>query len=404
MLATHRFNRFNLSFGIGYDFVNEIRDSYFHFAYPFLLNMPGYKVQVTMRSPLGGKPMMLSDDERARNLSLLQFISAATAERGMDFQLGLWTHAWNFDAAPNATHRITGLTAATHAEYCRDALHALLTACPAIAGVTLRTHGESGVPEQSYPFWKTVFAGITAAGRKIEIDQHAKGIDAEMIGLAQATGMPAAVSPKYWAEHMGLPYHQAAIRPLEMPKPVSPAANGAKTAGALMALSNGSRNFLRYGYGDLLREDRKYAVLHRIWPGTQRFLLWGDPLMADAYGRASDFAGSDGVEWMEPLSFKGRKGSGIAGGRTGYTGVISPSARDWEKYLYTYRVWGRGTIIPTQAPTRANAICEACSVPRRIPPRPRSRFPAESCQPSRLRTCRQPQMQTTGRRFTPTSP
>ncbi len=42
MLATHRFNRLNLSFGIGYDFVNEIRDSYFHFAYPFFLNVPGY--------------------------------------------------------------------------------------------------------------------------------------------------------------------------------------------------------------------------------------------------------------------------------------------------------------------------------------------------------------------------
>jgi hypothetical protein len=346
MLAIHRFNRFNLSFGIGYDFVNEIRDSYLHFAYPFLLNVPGYNVQVTMAAPLGGKPILLTDDERARNLSLLQFISAATAERGMDFQLGLWTHAWNFDAAPNASHRITGLTTATHAEYCRDALHALLTACPAITGVTLRTHGESGVPEQSYPFWKTVFSGITAAGRKIEIDQHAKGIDAEMIGLAQATGMPTAVSPKYWAEHMGLPYHQAAIRPLEMPKPVSPATPGAKGTGALMALSNGSRNFLRYGYGDLLREDRKHAVLHRIWPGTQRLLLWGDPLMAAAYGRASSFSGSDGVEWMEPLSFKGRKGSGIAGGRNGYAGITSPSARDWEKYLYTYRVWGRGIYNP----------------------------------------------------------
>ena len=42
MLATHRFNRLNLSFGIGYDFVNEIRDSYLHFAYPFLLAVPGY--------------------------------------------------------------------------------------------------------------------------------------------------------------------------------------------------------------------------------------------------------------------------------------------------------------------------------------------------------------------------
>jgi hypothetical protein len=341
MLATHRFNRFNLSFGIGYDFVNEIRDSYFHFAYPFLLNIPGYDVQVTIAPAMGGKPDRLTDDERARNLGLLQFISAAAVERGIEFQLGLWTHAWNFDAAPNATHRITGLTPATHAQYCRDALQSLLVVCPAISGVTMRTHGESGVPEESYPFWKTVFSGIAGAGRKIEIDQHAKGIDAEMIGLAQATGMPTAVSPKYWAEHMGLPYHQAAIRPNEMPKAAAPDAKG-----ALMALSNGSRNFLRYGYGDLLRDDRKYAVLHRIWPGTQRLLLWGDPLMAAAYGRASSFSGSDGVEWMEPLSFKGRKGSGLAGGRDGYAGVATSTVRDWEKYLYTYRVWGRGIYNP----------------------------------------------------------
>ena len=45
-----------------------------------------------------------------------------------------------------------------------------------------------------------------------------------------------------------------------------------------MRLSAGSRSFLRYGYGDLLREDRKWGVLHRIWPGTQRLLLWGDPV------------------------------------------------------------------------------------------------------------------------------
>ena len=342
MLATHRFNRLNLSFGIGYDFVNEIRDSYFHFAYPFFLNVPGYPVQVSIAKRFGEKPVLLTDKERERNLSLLQYISAAAAQRGLDFQLGLWTHAWNFDEAPNATHRIHGLTKATHAPYCRDALHALLEACPAITGVTLRTHGESGVPEQSYAFWKTVFSGITAVGRKIEIDQHAKGIDAEMIALAEATGMPTTVSPKFWAEHRGLPYHQASIRPNEMPKAAAPDAKG-----ALMSLSSGSRNFMRYGYGDLLRETRRYSVLHRIWPGTQRLLLSGDPLLAAAYGRASGFSGSAGVEWMEPLSFKGRKGSGLAGGRESYAGVTELIVRDWEKYEYTYRAWGRGIYNPS---------------------------------------------------------
>ena len=61
--------------------------------------------------------------------------------------------------------------------YCRDALRTLLQACPAISGVTFRVHGESGVAEGSYDFWKTVFDGVARCGRKVEIDMHAKGID-----------------------------------------------------------------------------------------------------------------------------------------------------------------------------------------------------------------------------------
>jgi hypothetical protein len=32
-----------------------------------------------------------------------------------------------------------------------------------------------------------------------------------------------------------------------------------------MNLSAGSRSFTRYGYGDLLKENRKYDVVYRIW-------------------------------------------------------------------------------------------------------------------------------------------
>src|SRR5207248_10081289 len=131
---------------------------------------------------------------------------------------------------------------------------------------TFRIHGESGVAEGSYDFWKTVFDGVAQCGRAVEIDMHAKGIDQPMIDMALATGMPVKVSPKSWAEHMGLPYHQAAIRPTEMPKA------GGREDG-FFSRSSGSRSFLRYGYGDLLSEDRRYDVLHRMWPGTQRLLL-----------------------------------------------------------------------------------------------------------------------------------
>jgi hypothetical protein len=331
LLAAQRFNRFTLTLGIGYDFPRNISDCYFHFAYPFLLSVRGYNVRAT------GLP----DAERDRNLEMLRYISDETAARGLQFQLGLWTHAYEWTDSPKANFTIVGLTPENHGAYCRDALLKLLEACPAITGITFRIHGESGVAEGSYDFWKTVFDGIVRCGRRIEIDMHAKGMDDRMIEVALATGMPVTISPKYWAEHMGLPYHQAAIRELEMPRP----------AEGFFALSSGSRRFLRYGYGDLLREDRRYGILYRIWPGTQRVLLWGDPAMAAGYGRESHFCGSDGVEICEPLSFKGRKGSGLPGGRNAYAdGSLTPAGGDWEKYLYSYRVWGRLLYNPDAEP------------------------------------------------------
>jgi hypothetical protein len=333
MLAAQRFNRFNLSFGIGYDFLRNVTDAYFLFAYPFLLDVPGYRVRVPQ----------LPNSERDRNLEMLKFISEQTVARGIEFQLGIWMHGYEWINSPNPNYTVEGLTADTHGPYCRDAVRALLKACPAISGVTFRIHGESGVEEGSYQFWKTVFEGVATCGRRVEIDMHAKGMDQTMMDTAVATGLPIKISPKYWAEHFGMPYHQADIREVERPKP------GREGTG-LMKLSSGSRSFLRYGYGDLLREDRKWGVLHRIWPGTQRLLLWGDPLTAAAHSRAFRFCGSDGVEIMEPLSFKGRRGSGIAGNRTGYADASLTPRWDWEKYEYGHRIWGRLLYNPDASP------------------------------------------------------
>ncbi|MEP7109311.1 MAG: hypothetical protein ABI760_15060 [Ferruginibacter sp.] len=333
MLAGQRFNRFSLSFGIGYDFLQDVTDGYFVFAYPFLVSVPGYGVRVPQ----------LPDAERDSNLEMLKFISEQTVVRGMQFQLGLWMHGYEWLNSPHPNYTIEGLTKENHGPYCRDAVSTLLKACPAISGVTFRVHGESGVNEGSYDFWKMVFEGVAGCGRKVEIDMHSKGMDQAMIDLATGSGMPVVISPKYWAEHMGMPYHQADIRELEVPQP------GQKTS-VLMNLSTGSRSFTRYGYGDLLKENRPYKVLHRIWPGTQRLLLWGDPVTAAAHARAFGFCGSAGVELMEPLSFKGRRGSGIAGDRCGYADTSLKPRWDWEKYLYTLRIFGRMQYNPDTDP------------------------------------------------------
>ncbi|HEX3719012.1 MAG TPA: hypothetical protein VH595_13675 [Verrucomicrobiae bacterium] len=334
MLAAQRFNRFNLALGIGYDGSSGLRDGYFYFAYPFLVQVPGYDVKVAR----------FSDEERAANLETLKFISDEAALRGLHFQLGIWTHGYKWTDGPRVNYVIEGLTDDRQAEYSRDALQAVLEACLAIKGVTIRIHGESGVPEGNYDFWKTVFDGMVRTGRPLELDMHAKGMDQKTIEVALATGLPVTISPKFWGEHTGLPYMQAAIRNLEMP------ARNAQDKG-FFSLSSGSRSFLRYSYGDLLAEGRKYQVLHRVWPGTQRILLWGDPAMAAALGRNWSFCGTDGFELMEPLSFKGRRASGLPGGRDGYAdATLSTGGSGWEKFLYTYRMWGRLGYNPDAKP------------------------------------------------------
>ena len=214
LLVASRFNRFNFTFGIGYDFPRGVTGDYFHFPYPYLVNVPGYDVQVVRLGSETGEQNLapFTVDEREKNLQMLRFIASETGARGLHFQLGLWTHAYEWADSPHAHHRIEGLTPQNHAAYCRDALAILLKECPQIQGLTLRVHGESGIPEGSYPFWKTLFEAISGSGRTIEIDMHAKGVDQTMIDIATATGMPVKLGAKYSAEHQSLGYNQADIR------------------------------------------------------------------------------------------------------------------------------------------------------------------------------------------------
>jgi len=362
MLAAQRFNRLHLGFGLGYDLLANVADSYFLFLYPFLLAVPGYNARVTN----------LSDAERDRNLDTLRFVGEQAVAHGLDFQLGIWMHGYELHDSPNAKYLIEGLTPETHAAYCRDALTAVLKAVPAVSSVALRIHGESGVAEGSYDFWKTVFDGVARCGRKVEIDLHAKGSDAAMIENALASGMPVNLAPKFSAEHLGMPYHQAAIRELEMPV-------AGKSGEGLMALSAGARSFTRYGYADLLRDDRKYTVRHRVWAGTQRVLISGNAGTAAAYARAFQFCGSTGADLMEPLSFRGRRGTSVTGSpRSGYVQARLEPKYDWEKYANWYRTFGRAMYNPDGDPevfhrafgsdTKARALEAALANASRILP------------------------------------
>ena len=149
-LVAARFNRFCLAYGLEYDFPRGVTDDYLHLPYPYLVDVPGYEgVRVMQLADPEGKalavPVAVGKEERDKNFEMLRFISAEKGARGMHFQLGIWTHAYEWTASPHAYHHIEGLTAETHAAYCRDALAIILKECPEIQGLTMRVHGESGI-------------------------------------------------------------------------------------------------------------------------------------------------------------------------------------------------------------------------------------------------------------------
>lgn len=338
MVVAQRFNRVNLMVGLGYNFPWGITDPYLYFAYPFLVDVPGSGVRVPQ----------LPDEERERNLAALRSISDMAVARGLDFRFGMWTHAFEWFESDDAPYTIEGLDAHGHARYCGEAVRVLLDACPSIGGLTLRTHGESGVPERSWAFWKVVFDGIATTGRPVEVDLHAKGLDQETLDLAIATGLPLTVSPKFSAEHLGLPSHQAAMR--EQDRPPTPHDRETEGKASFMNVCEGTRPFTRYSYGDFLREDRAYDVIFRVWPGTQRVLLWGDPAMAAGLGRHASIAGSTGLEWCEPLSLEGREGTAGDAPRSGLADATLSTPDDWGVHASTFRLIGRALYDPTSPP------------------------------------------------------
>ena len=252
-------------------------------------------------------------------------------------------------SSPRANYVIEGLSSATRPAYCRAALTAVLKACPAINGVTLRIHGESGVAEGSYDFWQSVFDGVVQCGRRVEIDLHAKGVDDKMIvNLALPNNRAA---DQYFTRNTGLntwdwdicrrPFARWRCRRV-MNETVASFRSALDRAGfSVTATATCSPRIAAM------------ACCTGVWPGTlQRLLLWGNPSMAADYGRSSaSFCGSLGVEWFEPLSFKGRKGSGLPGGRDAYAdSSLQTDSPDFEKHLYSYRVWGRHIYDPACDP------------------------------------------------------
>ena len=219
----------------------------------------------------------------------------------MRFQLGLWNHAYDYGRDSVHRYPITGINPENHAAYCGAGIAQLLTECPDIDGLTFRVHYEGGIPDERHEvFWRR-----SSKGRR------------PSAGLWRSTCMPRASIRR---SGRGGPAHAVTgavgevlgrARRVALPPGVDQGAEAAKPIPAgheMKGITEFSRRFTRYGYGDFLREDRSVDLMFRVWPGTQKLLLWGDPAIAAGYGRLATFGGSRGVDICEPLFFKGRKG------------------------------------------------------------------------------------------------
>ena len=242
--------------------------SYLAPPFPFLVRVPGYEHVVTP----GYAP-----SDRRRHLAAVRRISRRAAERGIRFVFGVWLH----HAHEYGASQVRGLVYEDLFDYCPRALACLLDACPGIRGMQFRMNREAGIEEDDQVRF---FTGMLAAAHRVRpdlsIDLRAKGIRQGSIDAARGLGFDVVVSTKFWTEHMGLPFFLTRTNPIDTNR--------------------------RYGYWDLLRHDRNYQMLYRLWTvGSNKVLLWGDVEHTRRFVETCRTGEGIGFEICAPLSNKG---------------------------------------------------------------------------------------------------
>ena len=306
MLAACRYNNFTLTFGHQTNYMNPV--------YAWLVHVNQYpKVRVKG----------VTDDDRRRNLRMLERISRLAWEHGLDFTLGVWTQQPVEKYGPSDVENFpTGHRAG---DYCAQALSQVLTACPMIDTVQFRMNAEAGIAEdEQNEYFRQQFRGVLMCTRPVKMDLRFKGLRPQTIADAVATGRDVTVSTKFWCEHMGLPFHPT--------------------------IEDDRYRESRYGYGAMLYKPRNFRVVYRMWTvGSQRLLLWGDPEYAARFARSCTLGGGEGFEVFAPLSNKG------FGNEPGEWDILvdqrlSHFKHEYERYWCFYQVFGRAGYNPKTSP------------------------------------------------------
>ncbi len=313
MMANNRLNMLEVGFG----FENG---GFLAPAYPYFFNVESFP-NVRMGD--------ITPRQQKKNLDAFNRLIQMCHDRGIGFRVGFWDHIYrggtqgNQDIPDQVNSQVQGVTADNMIAYTKVALAKFIDLVPHLDGILFRAHDESGLKKgEQMNFWKGIFDMLREKAPNLVVDLHAKEVSDSIVHEGQDRGLTIRMSTKYWMEQMGLPFHPTHTNRIT------------------------DNSYRRHSYGDMLSYNEHYKVFYRIWGGTTRILLWGDPEYAKRFAASTHIHDGAGFGVNEPLTTKMHKQPHDAKP----FGLLKPKYRyydyEFERYWHFYQVFGRTGYNP----------------------------------------------------------
>lgn len=308
MMANDRLNMLEVGFG----FENG---GFLAPAYPYFFNVESFP-NIRMGD--------ITPGQQKKNLDAFNHLIAMCHARGIGFRVGFWDHIYrggyqsNKDMPDQVNSQVQGVTADNMIAYTKVALAKFIDLVPHLDGVLFRAHDESGLKKgEQLNFWKGVFDMLKEKAPELLVDLHAKEVSDTIVHEGQDRGLTIRMSTKYWMEQMGLPFHPTHTNRIT------------------------DNNYRRHGYGDMLNYEEHYKVFYRIWGGTTRVLLWGDPEYAKRFAASTHIHDGAGFGVNEPLTTKMHAQPHDAKPFNLLKSDYRYYDYEFERYWHFYQVFGR---------------------------------------------------------------
>jgi hypothetical protein len=314
MLAKDRFNSLVIIFG--YE-----NGGFMAPCYPYFFDVEEFS-EIRM--------VGLTQEQQKRNLSCFNQLIKMAHERGIKITAGIKDHLYrggvqaggiagmNNPPDQPLPGLVWGITNKNLIAYTEAALAKFVKVVPDLDGILFFINNETGLKDaQLLEFATDFFRMLKETAPKLSLYIHSKGLTDAMIQSAVDIGVNFKISPKYWMEQMGMPFHPTHI--------------------------NVENQFdRRHGYADMLTYPQKYKMFWRLWNGgTTRILLWGDPEYARRFAESTHLYDGDGFDVNEPLVTKMEAQPHDAKP----FGLLKPEYRyydyEFERYWHFFQVFGR---------------------------------------------------------------